>query len=68
MRDETAIDARERGYKVTVLHDACASVDERVEQVALAYLRDVTGSFVVEAAGWRPGEISTGRARSRTSR
>jgi nicotinamidase-related amidase len=40
---QTAIAARELGFKVTVLTDACACVDPRLEQVALEYLRDVVG-------------------------
>lgn len=40
---QTAIDARELGFKVTVLADACATVDDRVEQVALDYLEAVVG-------------------------
>ena len=52
---QTAIDARERDFKVTVLDDACACIDEELERVALAYLREVTGSFVVPAANWTPG-------------
>ena len=40
---QTAIDARELGFKVTVLADACATIDERVEQVALDYLEAVVG-------------------------
>jgi nicotinamidase-related amidase len=40
---QTAIDARELGFKVSVLADACATVDERVEQVALDYLEAVVG-------------------------
>ena len=41
---QTAIDAREREYKVTVITDACASVDPELEQTALRYLTDVTGT------------------------
>lgn len=41
---QTAIDARERGYKVTVIAGACATSDERLEQVALEYLESVTGT------------------------
>jgi nicotinamidase-related amidase len=52
---QTAIDARERGYLVTVLADACAAIDAELEQVALAYLEAVTGTFVVPARAWRPG-------------
>jgi nicotinamidase-related amidase len=40
---QTAIDARELGFKVTVLADACATVDERIERVALEYLEAVAG-------------------------
>lgn len=40
---QTAIAARELGYKVTVLSGACACVDERLEAVALEYLREIVG-------------------------
>jgi nicotinamidase-related amidase len=43
---QTAIDARELGFKVTVLADACATVDERNEQVALDYLENVVGAMI----------------------
>ncbi len=43
---QTAIGARELGYKVTVLARACACVDERLEAVALEYLREIVGAFV----------------------
>jgi nicotinamidase-related amidase len=46
---QTTIDARELGFKVSVLADACATVDERVEQVALDYLESVAGAFVVRS-------------------
>lgn len=41
---QTAIDARERGLKVTVVTGACATVDERNEATALEYLEAITGS------------------------
>jgi nicotinamidase-related amidase len=41
---QTAIDARERGFKVTVLTGACATTDERIEATALEYLEAVTGT------------------------
>jgi nicotinamidase-related amidase len=44
---QTAIDARERGFKVSVLAQACATVDEGLERVALEYLEAVAGAFVV---------------------
>jgi nicotinamidase-related amidase len=43
---QTAIDARELGFKVSVLADACATVDEQNEQIALAYLEAVVGAVV----------------------
>ncbi len=44
---QTAIAARELGFKVSVLAEACASVDEQLERVALEYLEAVAGAFVV---------------------
>jgi nicotinamidase-related amidase len=41
---QTAIDARELGYKVTILVDACATNDERLERVALEYAEQVVGA------------------------
>jgi nicotinamidase-related amidase len=35
---QTAIDARESGYKVSVVAEACATVDEADEALALSYL------------------------------
>ncbi len=43
---QTAIDARELGFKVSVLAEACATVDERIEGVALDYLEAVVGAVV----------------------
>jgi nicotinamidase-related amidase len=43
---QTAIAARELGFKVTVLAGACACVDVRLERIALEYLREVAGVFV----------------------
>lgn len=45
---QTAIDAREREYKVTVITGACASANPVMERTALDYLRVVTGSFLAE--------------------
>ncbi len=44
---QTALDARERGLKATILADACATADEALEQVALRYAADVGGVRVV---------------------
>lgn len=46
---QTAIDGRELGFKISVLADACATVDERVEQVALDYLEAVVGVRIERA-------------------
>lgn len=43
---QTAIAARELEYKVTVVAGACACVDERLEAIALEYLREVAGVVV----------------------
>jgi nicotinamidase-related amidase len=43
---QTAIDGRELGFKVSVLADACATVDERIEKVALDYLEAVVGARI----------------------
>ena len=46
---QTAIDARERGYKVTVVTEACAAIDPELEQTALRYLEEVTGTWLAES-------------------
>jgi nicotinamidase-related amidase len=43
---QTAIQARELGFKVTVLAHACATTDPGLELVALTYLERVAGVFV----------------------
>jgi nicotinamidase-related amidase len=45
---QTAIDARERGFKVTVVTGACATTDEQIEATALRYLEAVTGTRLAE--------------------
>ena len=47
---QTAIDGRELGFKITVLQDACASPDARLEQVALTYLEEVVGARLETAS------------------
>jgi nicotinamidase-related amidase len=49
---QTAITARALGLQVTVLEDACATVDPGDESIALAYLTRVTGSVVTSLACW----------------
>jgi nicotinamidase-related amidase len=48
---QTAIDACERGYEVSVLTDACATVNEHNERIALDYLERVAGVELVWASG-----------------
>jgi|SRR5947209_4183730 len=45
---QTAIDAREVELKVTVVPEACASVDGRMAEIALEYLEHVAGVFLEE--------------------
>jgi nicotinamidase-related amidase len=52
---QSAIDARELGFKVTVLADACATVDPEMEQLSLTYVERVGGAFVHEQREWEPG-------------
>ncbi len=51
---QSAIDARELGFKVTILADACASVDYKMEQLALTYAKRVVGAFVIPEHNWQP--------------
>ena len=43
---QTAIAARELGFKVTVRADCCATLDPELEDVALRYLERVVGARV----------------------
>ena len=52
---QTGIDARELGYKVTILADACATNDPALAEVALRYAAEVGGMRIGDAAG-RSGE------------
>jgi nicotinamidase-related amidase len=47
---QTAIDARERDLKATIVADACATTDARLEETALRYAEEVGGIRV-----WRAG-------------
>jgi nicotinamidase-related amidase len=48
---QTAIDAKEEGFKVTILADACATAHESIEQLAFEYAEKVVGAFVERAGG-----------------
>jgi nicotinamidase-related amidase len=43
---QTAIAARELGFKVTVLADCCATLDPELEEIALRYLERVVGAHI----------------------
>jgi nicotinamidase-related amidase len=65
---QSGIDARELGLKVTILVEACATVDEELEAVALAYAEHVAGMRIDGFANGAGGnhsdhQPSEGRAR-----
>ena len=43
---QTAIDAKEEGFKVSILADACATTDSEIEELALRYSEEIVGAFV----------------------
>lgn len=43
---QTAIDAKEDGFKVSILADACATTDAEIEELALRYAAEIVGAFV----------------------
>jgi nicotinamidase-related amidase len=53
---QTAIDARELGFKVTLVPDACATVDERMERLSLEYAENIVGVRLVRAGELAPGK------------
>jgi nicotinamidase-related amidase len=50
---QSGIDARELGFKVTILADACATTSPELEEIALRYAGEV-GGMRVTGAGSRP--------------
>jgi nicotinamidase-related amidase len=56
---QTAIDARERRWKVTALVAACPGIDPELSKIALRYLEDVAGVFVHHDADL-PADASRG--------
>jgi nicotinamidase-related amidase len=48
---QTAIDAKEEGFKVSILAEACATTDERVERLALEYAEKIVGARVERGRG-----------------
>jgi len=47
---QSGIDARELGFKVTIVANACGTIDGELEELALRYARDVAGIQVVASA------------------
>src|SRR3954451_21674816 len=47
---QSGIDARELGFKVTILAGACATIDAELERLSLRYAEDVAGIYVVDGA------------------
>jgi len=52
---QSAIDARELGYKVSLASAACATTDKRVERIALEYLAEVVGVRLITEPSWGEG-------------
>jgi nicotinamidase-related amidase len=53
---QSAIDARELGFKVTILADACAAVDEEMERLSLEYAERIVGARVERVDDVLPAE------------
>jgi nicotinamidase-related amidase len=43
---QTSIDAREEGFKVSILADACVTTDPEIEALALRYAEEIIGARV----------------------
>jgi nicotinamidase-related amidase len=56
---QSAIDGKEIGYKISILRDACAAVDERMERLSLEYAERVVGAFVDTVEEWQPSRAAT---------
>lgn len=53
---QTAIDARERRFKVTIVADACATTDPHLEEIALRYAAEVGGARVASLEPRAPAQ------------
>jgi len=47
---QSGIDARELGFKVTIVAGACATLDAELERLSLRYAEEVAGMYVVPDA------------------
>ena len=52
-RQRAGIDARELGFKVTILADACATNDPKLEEIALRYAEQVGGMRIAHGRACR---------------
>jgi nicotinamidase-related amidase len=43
---QTAIDAKEEGFRVSILADACATTDPEIERLALRYAAEIVGARI----------------------
>ena len=50
---QSGIDARELGFKVTILADACATNDPKLEEIALRYAEQVGGMRIAHGRACR---------------
>jgi nicotinamidase-related amidase len=57
---QTGIDAREAGFKVTIVADACATNDSALAEVALRYAKEVGGMHISDASSL-PTELRRGK-------
>jgi nicotinamidase-related amidase len=48
---QTAIDTKEEGFKASILADACATTDERIERLALEYAESIVGARIERRRG-----------------
>jgi nicotinamidase-related amidase len=66
---QTAIDARELGFKATILTDACATIDEELERLAFRYAEEVVGVYLARVSEWTSSTSApTSGTASRTAR
>jgi nicotinamidase-related amidase len=59
---QSAIDARELGFKVTIVTDACATVDERLERLSFEYAQEVVGAFLESSEELHLGQLEAPHA------
>jgi nicotinamidase-related amidase len=63
---QTGIDAREAGFKVTIVADACATNDSGLADIALRYAQEVGGMRISDASSLA-GEMHLSDLHARSS-